>query len=242
MKNITTLLILFLVLFSSLAGSSETSGLPPAHIDVFDSKSVQRGAVVYANYCSGCHSLSQIRYSRIQKDWEWQEKAMREQFMLGDVKIHDSLTTSLNAQDGESMFGVAPPDLSLVARSRGVDWLYAYLKGFYIDPTRPLGVNNIVAENIAMPNVFWALQGLQEPITVKGSGEAHTTGLKLVKPGSLSVAAFDQTVRDLITFLAYVAEPSQLQRLPLGKYVLFFLLILIVAFQRLKKEYWKDLH
>jgi ubiquinol-cytochrome c reductase cytochrome c1 subunit len=162
--------------------------------------------------------------------------------MFGDVKIHDTIRTALNPQDGEIMFGVAPPDLSLVARSRGADWLYAYLKGFYADASRPLGVNNLVAENIAMPNVLWELQGIQEPVKSKEHGEEVITGLKLVKPGSQTAESFDKTVRDLVTFLAYVAEPSQLQRLPLGKYVLFFLIVLTIVFYRLKKEYWKNLH
>jgi len=242
MKNLTAFLILCLALFSAGGHASETAGLSSVKIDVFDLDAIQRGAGVYANYCVGCHSLGQMRYSRIQKDLDLSEAGMRKTFMLGDAKLHDSLKTALSPADGETMFGVAPPDLSLVARSRGVDWVYSYLKGFYVDPSRPLGVNNRVAENIAMPNVLWGLQGIQEPVRSELHGASVITGLKLVKPGSQSVSEFDQTVRDLVTFLAYVAEPSQLQRLPLGKYVLFFLLILIVVFRRLKKEYWKELH
>lgn len=242
MKNLTAFLILCLALFSAGGHASETAGLSSVKIDVFDLDAIQRGAGVYANYCAGCHSLGQMRYSRIQKDLDLSEAGMRKTFMLGDAKLHDSLKTALSPADGQTMFGVAPPDLSLVARSKGVDWVYSYLKGFYVDPSRPLGVNNRVAENIAMPNVLWGLQGIQEPVRSELHGESVITGLKLVKPGSQSVSEFDQTVRDLVTFLAYVAEPSQLQRLPLGKYVLFFLLILIVVFRRLKKEYWKELH
>jgi ubiquinol-cytochrome c reductase cytochrome c1 subunit len=242
MKKIMAFLALILVALSAPGQASESAGLSPVELDVFDLAAVRRGATVYANYCSGCHSLSRIRYSRILKDLNLTETDMRNEFMLGDVRIHDTLKSALSPVDGESMFGVAPPDLSLIARSRGVDWVYAYLKGFYADPSRPLGVNNIVAENIAMPNVFWGLQGIQEPIRSQVHGESVVTGLKLVKPGSQTVTAFDQTVRDLLTFLAYVAEPAQLQRLPLGKYVLFVLLVLTVVFYRLKKEYWKELH
>jgi len=242
MKPLSYLLGLLLTLFSSLCGASGQAGLSHVDVDVFDGNSVRRGAAVYANYCMGCHSLGQMRYSRIQKDLNLSESTMRSEFMLGSVKIHDLIKSSMSAEDGESMFGVAPPDLSLVARSRGTDWIYSYLKGFYLDPGRPLGVNNRVANNIAMPNVFWALQGEQQAVWGKEHGEAVITGLKLVKPGSLSSDAFDASVTDLVTFLAYVAEPSQLQRLPMGKFVLFFLLVLTVVFYRLKKEYWKDLH
>lgn len=242
MKSLTSFLGLFLILFSSLCGASEKSTLSRVDVDVFDAESVRRGAGIYANYCMGCHSLGQIRYSRIQKDLELSEATMRAEFMLGAVKIHDTIKTAMTREDGDVMFGVSPPDLSLVARSRGVDWVYSYLKGFYKDPARPLGVNNLVAENIAMPNVLWALQGVQEPIKTQEHGESIITGVKQVKAGSQSAEAFDQTVTDLVTFLAYVAEPSQLQRLPLGKYVLFFLLVLTVVFYKLKKEYWKNLH
>lgn len=208
MKKMIAFLALILLVFSTTGQTSESAGLSHVKLDVFDLAAVRRGAAVYANYCSGCHSLSQMRYSRIQKDLDLPEKSMRNEFMLGDVKIHDTLKSALSPVDGESMFGVAPPDLSLIARSRGVDWVYTYLKGFYADPSRPLGVNNIVAENIAMPNVFWGLQGIQEPVRTPVQGDSVVTGLKLVKPGSQSVTAFDQTVRDLVTFLAYVAKPA----------------------------------
>ncbi|HYE36110.1 cytochrome c1 [Methylocaldum sp.] len=232
-----------LLLFSFAASAVDpVKPLEDADVDVFDSDSVRRGAGFFANYCMGCHSIKQIRYSRIAKDFELSEDTMRREFMFGKVKVHDYLETAMSKADGESAFGVAPPDLSLVIRARGADWVYSYLKGFYVDPKRPLGTNNLVSPDVAMPNVLWALQGLQEPVIKKIDGTDTVVDVRLVKKGQMSPKEFDQVLTDMVNFLAYVSEPSKLQRLPLGKYVIFFLVVLAVIMYRLKKEYWKKIH
>jgi ubiquinol-cytochrome c reductase cytochrome c1 subunit len=232
-----------LLLFSLAASATEpVKPLEDADVDIFDTESVRRGAGFFSNYCMGCHSVKLIRYSRIGKDLGLDEDAMRREFMFGNVKIHDYLETAMSKSDGENAFGVAPPDLSLVVRARGADWVYSYLKGFYVDPKRPFGVNNVVSPDVAMPNVLWALQGVQEPVIKKVSGVDTVVDVRLVKKGEMSPKEFDQAVTDIVNFLAYVAEPSKLQRLPLGKYVLFFLVVLAIIMYRLKKEYWKDVH
>jgi ubiquinol-cytochrome c reductase cytochrome c1 subunit len=232
-----------LLLFSLAASATEpVKPLEDVDVDIFDTDSVRRGARFFSNYCMGCHSAKLIRYSRIGKDLDLDEDTMRREFMFGNVKIHDDLETSMSKADGENAFGVAPPDLSLVVRARGADWVYSYLKGFYVDPKRPFGVNNVISPDVAMPNVLWALQGVQEPVIKKVGGEDRVVDARLVKKGDMSPREFDQAVTDIVNFLAYVAEPSKLQRLPLGKYVLFFLVVLAVIMYRLKKEYWKDVH
>lgn len=232
-----------LLLFSLAAPATEAvKPLEDANVDIFDTESVRRGAGFFSNYCMGCHSVKLIRYSRIGKDLGLDEDAMRREFMFGNVKIHDYLKTAMSKADGENAFGVAPPDLSLVVRARGADWVYNYLKGFHVDPKRPFGVNNVVSPDVAMPNVLWALQGVQEPVIKKVSGVDTVVDVRLVKKGEMSPKEFDQAVTDIVNFLAYVAEPSKLQRLPLGKYVLFFLVVLAIIMYRLKKEYWKDVH
>lgn len=240
-------LALFLCVASFVCNGAE-SGMPleKARVDVFDLDSVRRGAGYFASYCLGCHSIKQIRYSRIGTDLKIsddpksREELMREEFMFGDAKIHDNIRTAMASADSEVMFGVVPPDLSLVIRARGADWVYSYLKGFYIDPARPFGVNNTVVENVAMPNVLWELQGTQEPVLGTRDGNPVVVGVRLTKPGNLSSKEFDKYVNDLVNFLAYVAEPAKLERLPLGKYVIAFLIFLTVILYKLKKEYWKD--
>lgn len=231
----------FILAFSFNTAQAEGVSLEHADVDVFDELSVLRGAGHFANYCLGCHGLKLIRYSRISKDLKINESAMRQSFMFGDVKFHDPVRSSMPAQAANEAFGVAPPDLSLVVRSRGADWVYSYLKGFYVDGKRPFGVNNVLLPNVAMPNVLWELQGDQVPVIEHHNGEAVVTGVELAGHGKLTEREFEGVLTDLVNFLAYVGEPSQLQRIPLGKYVIFFLLGLTYILYLLKKEYWKDI-
>lgn len=227
---------------ASLGARAESGvGLEHADVDVFDQLSVIRGAGHFANYCLGCHGLKQIRYSRIAKDLHVSEDKLREFFLHGDAKIHEPVHTAMRAEDAKLAFGVEPPDLSLIVRARGADWVYSYLKGFYEDSGRPFGVNNLVAPNVAMPNPLWQLQGPQAPEMGRVDGKLEVVGVKRTGPGAMSPREFDRALNDLVSFLAYVGEPSALQRIPLGKYVIAFMLLLTYIFYRLKKEYWKDI-
>ena len=242
MKRMKQVLAFLLLCSVALIANAESGvKLDHADVDVFDELSVIRGAGYFANYCLGCHGLKQIRYSRIGKDLKLNEAQLREVIQLGDVKIHESVHSAMTPAAAVTAFGVAPPDLSLVVRSRGADWVYSYLKGFYEDSKRPFGVNNIVAPNVAMPNVLWELQGKQLPEVEEIDGKPEVVGLKLMAHGKMKPHEFDGAVNDLVNFLAYVGEPSALKRVPLGKYVIAFLLFLTYLFYRLKKEYWKDI-
>ena len=167
---------------------------------------------------------------------------MRKDVMVGGASIHESLMSGMAQVDGTNWFGVDPPDLSLVSRARGADWLFNYLKGFYVDPSKPTGVNNVVFPDVGMPNVLWELQGLQKPVFKKEGGSAMVERLQLTERGKLTPEKFDRAMTDLVNFLVYAGEPSQYERLPLGKYVIFALLLLSVLFYKLKKEFWKDIH
>ena len=238
--------IIALVFFALSFGAQAVEGslaLQKADVDVFDLESVRRGAGYFVDYCMGCHSIKHLRYSRVGKDLEIKDEVLRKDIMPEGAKVHESFLTSMDTEDAVKWFGVAPPDLSLVARARGADWLYSYLKGFYIDesPTRPTGVNNLYFKDVAMPNVFWDLQGLQRPVINTHEGNRVIERLEKVSKGKLSEEEFDQTMSDLVTFLVYAAEPAQYSRLSLCKYVIFVLLILAVILFKLKKEYWKDI-
>jgi ubiquinol-cytochrome c reductase cytochrome c1 subunit len=235
------LTILLCVVALACNGSEKGQTMEQADVDVFDTLSVLRGAGHFANYCLGCHGLKQMRYSRIGKDLKINEAKMRESILFGDLKIYDTVNASMSADIAKSAFGVAPPDLSLVIRSRGADWVYSYLKGFYLDAKRPFGVNNSVAPNVAMPNVLWELQGDQLPVIEKIDGVPEVVGFEHVGNGKLKPREFDAVVLDITNFLAYVAEPSKLDRVPLGKYVIIFLLFLTYILYKLKNEYWKDI-
>lgn len=233
--------LLFLLPFSVLASGDVK--LDSADIDLSDNLSLERGAKYYVTYCLGCHSAKHIRYKRIAIDLKLDESEILKVVAPFGAGIYDQMHSAMNARDSEKWFGTTPPDLSLIARSRGADWLYTYLRSFYDEPGKaPLGVNNVVFKDVGMPNVFWQLQGTQAPVVQKIDGHDVITDLTLVQPGQMSTKEFDKMVNDLVNFLVYVGEPVQLERQQMGKYVLFFLLMFIVLAYLLKKEYWKDVH
>ena len=240
MKSLLTTLLLVLSLSVQASGSDVK--LESADIDLADNASLERGAKTYVTYCMGCHSIKHIRYKRIAMDLNLDEAEILKHVAPHGAGIYDQLHSAMNGHDAEKWFGTTPPDLSLIARSRGADWLYSYLKGFYTDPGKPTGVNNRVFKDVAMPNVFWQLQGTQTAVIKNVDGHDVVNELKLEQPGQMSAKEFDQLVNDLVNFLEYVGEPVQLERQQMGKYVLFFILMLIALAYLLKKEYWKDVH
>jgi ubiquinol-cytochrome c reductase cytochrome c1 subunit len=224
--------------------ASSGVGLQKADIDLSDKASLKRGAKTFVTYCLGCHSAKHIRYKRIALDLGLPDEEVVKEIMPVGAAIYDQMHSAMNGHDANKWFGTQPPDLSLIARSRGSDWLYSYLKGFYVDKSKPLGVNNTVFEDVGMPNMLWQLQGLQVPV-YKNTAEGEPKVIeKLVieEPGTQSPEEFDKTVNDLVNFLVYVGEPVQIERERIGKYVLFFLLMFLVIAYMLKKEYWKDVH
>lgn len=240
MKN---LMLLFLLLTPLSFGvvASEGVELQEARINLSDSESLQRGAQHFVTYCLGCHSAKHIRYLRIALDLGVDQKKMLKDIAPEGASIYDQLHSAMNKHDAEKWFGTQPPDLSLIARSRGADWLYSYLKSYYLEPKAPLGVNNTVFPDTAMPNPLWQLQGEQVAETRRTIWGEYTK-LVIAEPGTLSEREFDLFVNDLVNFLVYVGEPVQLERQRMGKYVIIFLGLFLVIAYLLKKEYWQDVH
>jgi ubiquinol-cytochrome c reductase cytochrome c1 subunit len=242
MKKLITVFLFLTLTFSFGAYASEGIKLQDANIDLTDNASLQRGAKHFVTYCLGCHSIKHIRYLRIALDVDIDPKKVLKDIAPEGANIYDQIHSAMNAHDAEKWFGIQPPDLSLIARSRGADWLYSYLKGFYADKSKPFGVNNTVFQDVAMPNVLWQLQGQQKPVYKAKGDEQVIDKLAIEEPGTLSTAEFDLMVNDLVNFLVYAGEPVQLERQRIGKYVLFFILMFIVLAYMLKKEYWKNIH
>ncbi|MEI6744691.1 MAG: cytochrome c1 [Methylococcaceae bacterium] len=236
------LLSLFLLVLSVNVFASGGVQLQDADIDLTDKVSLQRGAKSFVTYCLGCHSAKQIRYLRVANDLGLDEKHVLDDIAPEGAGIYDQLHSAMNKHDAEKWFGTQPPDLSLIARSRGADWLYSYLKGFYVDKARPFGVNNAIFEDVGMPNPLWQLQGEQKPVFVNDGERRVLDKLVSASAGTQSPEEFDKTVNDLVNFLVYVGEPVQLERQKMGKYVLFFLFVFLAISYLLKKEYWKDVH
>ena len=213
--------------------------------DLSDRASLQRGAQLYMNYCAGCHSLKYMRYSRMAEDLGLTEDEVMKNLNFTGAKFGEQVQVSMPAAGGEKWFGKMPPDLSVISRVRGSDWIYTYLKSFYLDESRPLGWNNKLFPNASMPNPLWELQGLQHaefgPVD-PATGERHVEGLKVAQAGRQSAQEFDQTARDITNFLEYVGEPAALKRQSVGVWVILFLAALTFLAYLLKQEYWTDVH
>lgn len=259
MKKLAAVLGLVL-LASPAAFASESVKLDrmPADVRLDDTVSLQRGAQVYVNYCLGCHSAGYMRYNRL-RDLGLTEDQIRDNLIFTGAKVGELMKNAMDPKDAKEWFGAPPPDLTVIARSRasgagsGADWLYTYLRGFYLDPSRPSGWNNTVYPNVGMPHVLYGLQG-QQVLATEVQHQPRRGGKKedalpvevhklvVEKPGSMNAAEYDRLVADLVNFLVYMGEPVQQYRKQLGLYVLLFLGVLFALAYALKKEYWKDVH
>ena len=240
MKKITiALLILCMAPFGVLAGES---GMPldRAPIDTTDNASLKRGAETFVNYCLTCHGASYMRYNR-HRDIGYTNEEILSKLVLTGQKVGDLMQSAMRKKEGEEWFGVAPPDLSVIARARGADWLYTYLRAFYRDDATHTGWNNLVFDRVAMPHVLYELQGEQR-LVVKTSDKGEQKSLTLDKAGQLNATEYDKFVGDLVNYLVYLGEPHANARKQLGIEVMIFLLGMLVLSYALKKEYWKDIH
>jgi ubiquinol-cytochrome c reductase cytochrome c1 subunit len=251
------------------AGGGPNPFVVPSNADVTNDAAIQRGAKYFANYCMGCHSAKYVRY-QLMKEVGLSEDQIKENLIFDGSKPGGLMTIAMTNKDAGDWFGAPAPDLTLESRLRkGPDWIYSYLKGFYTDSSRPMGVNNTVFKNVGMPNVLWELEGIKEAVyryEVRQEGHTVATfdneaeaaakakeieGAKLekvvdhlvqVQPGKLSAAEFDQVARDLATYMAYISEPIAEERKQMGVWVILFLTFFTVLAYLMKKEWWKDVH
>lgn len=249
-KLIVAAVACLLPVFAQAAGGG--GYVESVHLQPNNKASLQRGARTYVNYCIGCHSLGYLRYNRMANDLGLPADIVEENLIFtSDVdgnphKVTDMMDSAMTTEYAKGVFGVAPPDLSLTARSRGVDWVYTYLKTFYVDESRTTtGHNNLAFPDVGMPNVMWELQGLQRAVYIEeddGRGGTHEVfeGFEQITEGQLSTAEYDKVVRDLVNFLHYAAEPGRAQRISMGIWVMLFLFVFTAGAYVLKKEWWRD--
>ena len=231
-------LLISLLWVPAFALANTALDLEPSPINSHDIVSLQRGAKNFVNYCLTCHSANYMRYSRLQ-DLGLSAEQIKDNLILTGVKVGETMSIALKTADAKAWFGVPPPDLTVIARSRGVDWLYGYLRGFYRDETRATGWNNTVFPQVGMPHVLYELQGEQVMVSEKTEhGEHHK--LHLEKPGKLTPIQYDQFVADLVNYLDYMGEPHKAKRVQTGIIVMFFFALLFPLAVLLKKEFWKD--
>ena len=257
-KQIAALLLAALPMFGFAAGGAYP--LDSVKIDLSDKAALQDGARTFVNNCMGCHGAKFQRYERVANDLGISEPMMMDNLVFTDAKFGDHMRSSMREADGKVWFGVAPPDLTNVARVRGADWLYTYMRTFYEDPSRPYGVNNKVFDSVGMPNVLVGWQGRQvigckqvqieedgkkifDPLTGTPVTQESCDELTIVpNTGTMNEAEFDEKIKNLVTFLEYSANPVKLKSQRIGMYVLLFLAFFFVFAYLLKREYWKDVH
>lgn len=226
-------LLVIIALLPMLAFANTSAITVKAPIDATDQASLQRGARTFVNNCLNCHSANYMRYNRL-VDIGLTEKEIKENLLFAGKKVGDTMSIAMDPEDAKKWFGVTPPDLTVETRARGVDWLYAYMRGFYKDESTPSGWNNIVFDKVAMPHVLYQLQG-EQVLNHK------THQLELVKPGKLNPAEYNAFVGDLTNYMAFMAEPAKEQRKSQGVWVLLFLAVLLVLVKKIKAAYWKDI-
>lgn len=272
MKKLLIALAFAFAPLTGMAAGGPAVELQQANVDLNNHAAIQRGAKYVVNYCMGCHSTQYVRYKQM-LEVGLSEDVIKDNLILSDAKVGDLMKIAMPEDDAASWFGAAAPDLTLTARIKhgGADWIYSYLKGFYTDPSRPLGVNNTVFPNVGMPHVLWDLQGIQDPVYryevhheghvaasfdteaaadgyVKEQQEAGfrlhrvVDSLELVQPGKLTPAEYDQVARDIAAYLTYISEPVKLERQRIGIWVMLFLVVFTILAYLMKKEWWKDVH
>ncbi len=220
--------------------ASGGAALEHANVNIRDTAAIQRGAKLFVNYCLSCHSASYMRYNRLAEDLGLDEDLVMENLVFADVKIGETMDIAMRPNDAEAWLGAAPPDLSLISRSRGADWLYTYLLTFYQDESG--GWNNLVLPNASMPHVLWQMQGIQKPVYATHDGVESIDHLVLAEPGLQSPEEYKNSIRDLATFAEYLGEPAKIKRKNIGVWVLLFMALFAFISYLLKAEYWRDVH
>ena len=244
-KKLALLVVSACFMTTPVFASGGGAELVSADIDPDNINSLQRGAGNFMNYCSGCHSAQYVRYKTIAKDLDLSEEMLVDNLMFNAEKTFETIQASMPSDDAARWYGVAPPDLSLMARAKGADHVFNFLKGFYIDPDSPTGVDNTVLAGTSMPHVLWELQGYQtanfsEHENDNGSVTTTFDGFTQLSLGKMDSEDYDEFVRDTVNFLAYMAEPVRGFRVNLGKWVLIYLIFFLIIARMLKKQIWKD--
>lgn len=244
-----------LIFIVSHIAYGEQDQLRHPNVQLNNKAALQKGAKLFMNFCASCHTLKYLRYNQLARDLELTDyqgqidtNLLYNNIIFTKSKVHEPVENAMPKVDARQWFGVEPPDLSLIAKVRSPDWLYSYLTGFYTDPSRPFGVNNLVAPDVAMPNVLVNMQGEQFPLfreeTVRLNGtyiSQTVEGVLLLKRGVMYEQEFNSAVSDLVTFLVYVSEPIKTKRITIGIGVIFFLVLLLAVVYCLKKNYWKNI-
>ena len=228
---------------AGMTAGGGNANLDSAYINLSDKVSLRNGAHTFVNYCLSCHEASFMRYERMAEDLGIDSETLKRDMMFAAKKPGELMTVHMSDEDAKAWFGVVPPDLSLTARSRGPDWIYTYLRGFYRDEGTATGWNNTLYPNVAMPHVLYEWEGMRKANFENSSNGAKVlAGYDRLSPGTMSAQEYESAIRDLTNFMVYLAEPAKLVRYRIGFWVMLFMLVFVGLSYLLKKEYWRDVH
>ena len=252
-KPASLLRVAFVAAAAVSAGAAMAAGggavLDHANNDVGNTASLQRGAAYFMNYCSGCHSAQYVRYNTLGDALGLSDEQLEQNLMFNAERTFETINVSMKRDDATNWLGAVPPDMSLIARSKGVDHIYSFLRGYYVDDKSRTGWNNTVVKNVSMPHVLWELEGLKAKAEAHGDDAAEADDahggsgapeFDVIQAGTMSAEDYDQFVRDIVNFLDFISEPMQLERTRIGVWVMAFLVVFFILSLLLKKEIWKD--
>ena len=246
-KRLATTIAILVLGFGGTAFAASSVEYEPAGNDVDNLHSLQRGARNFINYCSGCHSAQYVRFNSIARDLELTDDQVANNLMFNAEKTFETIVSSMRAADSARWFGQAPPDLSLIARAKGTDYIYSFLRGFYVDDSSPTGVDNRYLPGTSMPHVLWEQQGYQKAVFVDEAmpGQEDMTHsvfdkFEQASVGTMTADEFDEFVRDTANFLEYISEPERSTRRTVGTWVMIYLIFFLIVAVMLKNQIWKD--
>ena len=208
----------------------------------FDRASLQRGYQVYAEVCSSCHSMKYLSYRNLAEEGgpefsEEQAKAIAANFEVIDgpnddgemytrqAKLSDKFVSPYqnNKEAMASNGGAYPPDMSVLvkARSGGADYIYSLLLG-YEDPPSDVTLDDGVYYNKYM---YGNMIRMANPLS---------DGLVEYNDGT--EASEKQMAKDVVTFLAWAAEPHLEARHKIGfKAIIYLIIITILVYLSMRK-------
>ncbi len=243
MRNIFLAIFIALIPAAGLAAESPAIKIDPVKVDLDDKPSLQRGARIFVNSCLSCHSAAYMRYDRMGRDLGISDALVKDNLMFATDKVVNLMTVTMPRKAAKEWFGVTPPDLTVIARFRGPQWFYNFMRSFFRDRENDSGWNNLYFPKVAMPNVLYGWQGVQRAVfETREDGTKEFQRFELERAGTMTPTEFDQAMQDLTNFMVYMGEPARLVRGRIGVYVLLFLAVFLVFAYLLKRNYWKDVH
>jgi len=252
-KPVLAVLALLLLALTPPPASAEETPSPPHQqwsfegiFGTYDRAAAQRGFQVYKEVCSACHPVKHL-YFRDLADLGYSEdevKAIASTYQVTNEQPNDQgqmFQRSARPSDPipgpfpndqaarAANNGALPPDLSMIVKARdgGPDYVFGILTG-YKDP--PSGFNMLTGMNY---NEYFPVHQIAMPPPLADNAVTYADGTSATVP---------QMAHDVVTFLAWAAEPNLEPRHRTGFKVVLFLIVTAGVFYAAKRKIWAAVH